>query len=155
MFVVVAVVPWFGRQRFIPAPIYVDWCVTKQKTAILVHNTVVTYFEEERSLGRPGAPQNHTYFCLLGRSVGMYGHPRTAPSIHDRAFSSDHLAIISKPTNRIGINKKLNDAPQKNALNPPQAKKSFEDYLSYLPPLKLATTQVVVTNLLGSVIYTK
>ncbi|CAM9225448.1 unnamed protein product [Hapterophycus canaliculatus] len=33
--------------------------------------------------------------------------------------------------------------------------RTFEDYLAYLPHLELATSQVVLTTLLGSVIYTK
>ncbi|CAM9597683.1 unnamed protein product [Discosporangium mesarthrocarpum] len=33
--------------------------------------------------------------------------------------------------------------------------KTFEDYISYLPPLEVTSTQVQVTNILGSVIHTK
>ena len=36
-----------------------------------------------------------------------------------------------------------------------QAERTFEDYLAYLPPMEIATTQVVLVTLLGSVFHTK
>lgn len=36
-----------------------------------------------------------------------------------------------------------------------QAERSFEEYLAYLPPIEIATVQVIVLSLLGSVYYTK
>lgn len=39
--------------------------------------------------------------------------------------------------------------------NSPQEPRGFDQYLAYLPPRDVATAQVVLTNLLGSVFYTK
>ena len=36
-----------------------------------------------------------------------------------------------------------------------QEERTFEDYLAYLPPIEIATSQVVLTTLLGSVHHTK
>ena len=36
-----------------------------------------------------------------------------------------------------------------------QEERTFEDYLAYLPPIEIATTQVVLTTVLGSVYHTK